>query len=121
MAASEFADHQTSRTAAGTSPAEWTLSTVRCCPAKLAAAPSSSTADDRTAKGARREAIAFGTFSIAFSSPDATASTNSPDKATPGVTGRLWPAASLIPTAFDPKSKVSYALLNGTTFFTRAP
>src|SRR6266516_2030199 len=52
MAESEFADHQTSRTTPGTSAAEWTLSTVRCCPAKLAAALSSSTADDRTANGA---------------------------------------------------------------------
>jgi hypothetical protein len=30
MAESEFADHQTSRTAPGTSATEWTLSTVRC-------------------------------------------------------------------------------------------
>src|SRR6266704_3459163 len=69
MAESEFADHQTSRTAAGTSPAEWTLSTVRCWPAKLVAAPSSSTADDRTANGAGKEAMALVTFSMAFSSP----------------------------------------------------
>src|SRR3954454_11555536 len=121
MAESEFADHQTSRTAAGTSSAEWTLSTVRCCPAKLAAAPSSSTADDRTAKGAVKEVIAFVTFSIALSSPEATASTKSPDSATPGGTGRRWRAASPSPTAFDPKSDVSRALLRVAIFFTRAP
>src|SRR4029079_4383681 len=121
MSELEFADHHTSREASGTSCAEWTLSTVRCCPAKLAAAPSSSTADDRTANGAAKEAIAFATFSIAFSSPEATASTRSPDSATPGGTGRLLRAASPSPTAFDPKSDVSCALLRGTTFFTRAP
>ena len=102
MAESEFADHQTSRTAPGTSAAEWTLSTVRCCPAKLAEAPSSSTAEERTAKGGGRPAMASATFSIAFSSPDATASTRSPDSATPGGTGRPWRAASPRPTAFDP-------------------
>ncbi len=121
MAESEFADHQTSRTAPGTSAAEWTLSTVRCWPAKLAAAPSSSTADDRTANGAGKAAMAFATFSIALSSPEATASTRSPESATPGGTGRPWRAASPSPTAFDPKSDVSRALLKGTTFFTRAP
>src|SRR5260370_40769040 len=65
MAESEFADHQTSRTASGTSATEWTLSTVRCCPAKLAAAPSSSMADERTANGADNAATAFATFSVA--------------------------------------------------------
>src|SRR5262252_793702 len=121
MAESEFADHQTSRTALGTSVAEWTLSRVRCWPAKLAAALSSSTADDRTANGGDKEAMAFANFSIALSSPEATASTKSPDSATPGGTGRPWRAASPSPTAFDPKTDVSRAFANGTTFFTRAP
>lgn len=102
MAESEFADHQTSRTAPGTSAAEWTLSTVRCWPAKLAAAPSSSTADDRTANGGGKAAMAFATFSMALSSPEATASTRSPESATPGGTARPWRAASPSPTAFDP-------------------
>src|SRR6185503_13579262 len=115
---SEFADHQTSRTAPGTSATEWTLSTVRCCPAKLAAAPSSSTADERTANGADKAATAFATFSIALSSSEATASTRSPESATPGGTGRPWRAASPSPTAFDPKSEHSRAFVNGTTFFT---
>ena len=46
--------------------------------------------------------MAFATFSIALSSPEATASTRSPDSATPGGTGRPWRAASPSPTAFDP-------------------
>src|SRR5215831_11969157 len=117
MAESEFADHQTSRTAPATSATEWTLSTVRCWPAKLAAAPSSSTADDRTANGGGKAAMAFVSFSIALSSPEATASTKSPDIATPGGTGRPWRAASPSPTALDPKSDLSLALVNGTTFF----
>src|SRR5438034_8858140 len=121
MAESEFADHQTSRTAPGTSAAEWTLSTVRCWPAKLAAAPSSSTADDRTANGGGKAAMAFATFSTALSAPDATASTKSPERATPGGTGRPWRAASPSPTALDPYSEVSRAFVKGTTFFTRAP
>src|SRR5262245_9462156 len=120
MAESEFADHQTSRTAPGTSAAECTLSRVRCCPAKLAAAPSSSTADERTAKGGFRSAMAFATFSMAVLSPEATASTRSPDSATPGGTGRPWRAASPSPTALDPKSDFSFAFLKGTTFFTVA-
>src|SRR6185369_16235043 len=118
MAESEFADHQTSRTAPGTSAAEWTLSKVRCWPAKLAAAPSSSTADDRTANGGDNAAMAFATFSIAFSSPEATASTKSPERATPGGIGRHWRAASPSPTAFDPYRDLSLAFANGTTFFT---
>src|SRR5438034_456757 len=93
MAESEFADHQTSRTALGTSLIEWTFSKVRCCPAKLAAALSSSIADDRTANGAGNPAIALVTFSIALSSPEATASTRSLESATPGGTGKPWRAA----------------------------
>ena len=42
------------------------------------AAPSSSTADERTANGGCRPAMAWATLSIAFSSPEATASTRSP-------------------------------------------
>src|SRR5215472_8849514 len=118
MADSEFADHQTSRTASGTSAAECTLSTVRCWPAKLAAALSSSTADDRTANGGVKASIASASFSVALSSWDATASTKSPDNATPGGTGRPWRAASPSPTALDPNSDLSRAFENGTTFFT---
>src|SRR5262252_9714447 len=118
MAESEFADHQTSRIAPGTSTAEWTLSTVRCWPAKLAAALSSSTADDRTANGGSKVAIALATFSMALSAAEAKASTKSPEIATPGGTGRPWRAASPSPTALDPKSDLSLAFVNGTTFFT---
>src|SRR5215469_17460760 len=118
MAESEFADHQTSRTAPGTSAAEWTLSTVRCWPAKLAAALSSSTADERMANGDGNAAMAFASFSIALSSPEAMASTRSPDSATPGGTGRCSRAASPSPTAFAPKSDFSIAFAKGTTFFT---
>src|SRR5262249_33378516 len=123
MAESEFADHQTSRTAPGTSVAEWTLSTVRCWPAKLAAVLSSSTADDRTANGGAKAATASASFSMALSSCEATASTKSPDSATPGGTNRPWRAASPSPTALDPKSDFSRAFAKGTTFFTltRAP
>ena len=53
MAESELADHQISRTAAGTSSIDGTFSNVRCWPAKLASLPSSSTADERTASGVR--------------------------------------------------------------------
>src|SRR5512143_723283 len=102
MAESEFADHQTSRTAPGTSAAEWTLSKVRCWPAKLDAALSSSTADDRTANGGGKAAMAVATCLMALSSPEATASTKLPESATPGGTGRPWRAASPSPTAFDP-------------------
>src|SRR5262245_19343851 len=121
MAESEFADHQTSRTAPETSAAECTFSRVRCCPAKLAAAPSSSTADERTANGGDNGAIALATFSIAVLSPEATASTRSPDSATPGGTGRPWRAASPSPTALDPNSDLSLALLKGTALFTVTP
>src|SRR5215471_14110319 len=67
IAESEFADHQTSRTAPGTSAGEWMLSRVRCWPAKLAAALSSSTADDRTANGGGKAAMLFASFSMALS------------------------------------------------------
>src|SRR5512143_47827 len=121
MAESEFADHHTSRTAPGTSAAECTLRRVRCWPAKLADAPSSSTADERTANGGGNAVMALATFSMATSSPEATASTRSPDNATPGGTGRPWRAASPSPTALDPNSDLSLAFLKGTTFFTVAP
>src|SRR6516164_7005261 len=117
MAESEFADHQTSRTAPGTSVAEWTFSSVRCWPAKLAAMLSSSTADDRTANGGGNAAMAFASFSMALSSPEAMASTRSPESATPGGTGRPWRVASPSPMALDPNSDRSVALLNGTAFF----
>jgi hypothetical protein len=102
MAASEFADHHTPRIASGTSPAEWTLRSVMCCPAKLAAALSSSTAEERTANGGLSASTAFATLSIAARSPDATDSTRSPERATPGGTGNPWRAASPSPTAFEP-------------------
>src|ERR671916_2673395 len=51
IAESEFADHQILLNAELSSPADGTLSNVRCCPAKLAAALSSSIADERTASG----------------------------------------------------------------------
>src|SRR5262249_40019719 len=98
-----------------------TLSRVRCCPAKLAAAPSSSTADERTANGADREAMAFATFSMAVLSPEATASTRSPGNATPGGTGRPWRPASPSPPALDPHSDLSLAFWKGTAFFTVTP
>src|SRR5215470_4733971 len=112
IAESEFADHQTSRTAPGTSSAEWTLSRVRCWPAKLAAVLSSSTADDRTANGGGKAPMVFTSFSMALSSPES---------ATPGGTGRPWRAASPSPTAFDPNSDLSQAFMKGTTFFTSTP
>src|SRR5262249_16065706 len=55
---------------------------------------------------------------MALLSPEATASTKSPDSATPGGTGRPWRVASPSPTALDPKSDLSLAFVNGTTFFT---
>src|SRR4030095_2119914 len=113
MAESEFADHQTSRTALRTSADEWTLRSVRCWPAKLADAPSSSTADERTANGGGKAAMALASFSMALSSPEAMASTKSPDSATPGGTGRPWRVASPRPTALDPTSDLSTAFVCG--------
>src|SRR5262249_2123366 len=65
--------------------------------------------------------MAFATFSMAVLSPEATASTRSPDNATPGGTGRPWRAASPSPTALDPNSDLSLAFLKGTAFFTVTP
>src|SRR5262245_62517 len=62
--------------------------------------------------------MAFSSFSIALASPEATASTRSPESATPGGTGSLWRAASPSPTAFEPYSELSRAFAKGTTFFT---
>ncbi len=115
IAESELADHQTSRTAPGTSPAACTFSTVRCWPAKLAVVPSSSTADERTAKGGASAEMASASLATAFASSAAMASTRSPDSATPGGTARPWRSASPRPTAFEPKSAVSRAFANGTT------
>ena len=75
IAESEFADHHTWFTAELMSSAERTLSSVRCCPAKLASAPSSSTADERTASGPPSGRTHRTTSSSAESSPLATAST----------------------------------------------
>src|SRR4029450_7579560 len=97
------------------------LSRVRCCPAKLAAAPSSSTADERTANGGDSGATALATFSMAVSSPEATASTRSPATPPPGGTGRPCRPASPSPTALDPNSDLSLAFLKGTAFFTATP
>src|SRR5215831_13793477 len=55
---------------------------------------------------------------MALLSPEATASTKSPETATPGGTGRPWRVASPSPTALDPKSDLSLAFVNETTFFT---
>src|SRR5207249_7138230 len=85
---------------------------------KLAAAPSSSAADERTASGAGSGRTAFATFAIARSSSAATASTVGPESATPGGTGRPSRMASPSPTAFDPKIAVSYAFSSGTTSYT---
>ena len=121
IAESEFADHQISPSAAGTSSTDGTLSSVRCWPAKLASAPSSSAADERTASGAGSDCTAFITRAIVRSSPLATASTTGPESATPGGTGRPARSASPSPTAFDPKTAVSVAFSSGTTsFFTGA-
>src|SRR5215211_4892191 len=115
IAESEFADHQISFSAASTSSEEGTLSRVRCWPAKLASAPSSSAAEERTASGQGRDAIDFLTCSIALSSPDATSSTIPPARATPGGSGIPPRAASPRPTAFEPKSESSSAFSSGTT------
>src|SRR5574340_1731770 len=84
IAESEFADHQISRSADVRSASLATLSKVRCWPAKLACAPSSSTADERTASGRSSERTAFITLPIARCSPEAPASTIEPERATPG-------------------------------------
>src|SRR3954451_20444251 len=87
MAESELADHQISRTASAT-PAAWgTFNTVWCCPAKLAAALSSSTHDDRTASGTGNDDTNDNSADHASASLAATRSTNAPDSATPGGTG----------------------------------
>src|SRR6476620_2890022 len=88
IAESELADHQTSHTAAVTSAAEGTLRSVMCWPAKLASAPSSPTADERTANGVGSSRTDSVTSLAASASPEATASTTGPDSATPGGTGR---------------------------------
>ena len=120
MAESEFADHQISRTAELTSADDGTLSNVRCWPAKLASAPSSSTADERTASGACNGWTDFKTRSMARSSPEATASTIAPESATPGGTESPFLSASPNPTALEPKIAVSVAFERGTTSFTPA-
>jgi hypothetical protein len=61
-----------------------------------------STAEERTAKGGRKPAMAFMTLAMAFASLEATASTMSPETATPGGTVSPWRAASPSPTAFEP-------------------
>ncbi len=102
IAESELADHQISRSASGTASTPGTFSSVRCCPAKLASAPSSSTADDRTASGEPSGRTSSATASIAARSPPATASTTAPESATPGGRGSPERAASPSPTAFEP-------------------
>jgi Short repeat of unknown function (DUF308) len=87
IAESEFADHQISRIAAGRSPTSGTLSSVRCWPAKLASALSSSTADERTASGPASGRAAAMSCSMARCCPAATALTIEPDSAIPGGTG----------------------------------
>ena len=62
--------------------------------------------------------MAFASFSMALSSPEAMASTKSPESATPGGTGRPRRVASPSPAALDPNSDLSQAFVKGTTFFT---
>src|SRR5690242_17966357 len=121
MAESEFADHHTSVTAELTCSDDETLSNVKCWPAKLALAPSSPTADDRTASGARSGRTAAPTCSIALSSPLATASAIVPDSAMPGGSGKPPRAASPSPTAFEPKTEWSRASWSETTPVTLLP
>ena len=71
--------------------------------------------------GKLKAATALATFSIALMSPEATASTRSPESATPRGTARPWRAASPSPTALDPYSDASRAFAKATTLFTRAP
>ena len=118
---SEFADHQISLSAALRSSDDATLSNVRCWPAKLASAPSSSTADERTASGPGSDRTDLVTCLSARSSPHATASTTEPHSATPGGTGNPARMASPSPTAFAPKSDSSRAFSSGTTGFIRGP
>ena len=100
-----------------------TLSSVRCWPAKLASAPSSSTADERTASGpAERPDRARRPARSRLPSPRATASTIGPDErdagrdrqARPGRLARARPPSSRRPTS-------SCASASGTTSLTRAP
>jgi hypothetical protein len=119
IAESELADHQICRTAAATSSIDGTLSSVRCWPAKLASAPSSSTADDRTASGTGSSRAAASTCAIASSLPDATSSTMSPESAMPGGIGSPARAAVPSPVALAPKRASSRASTSGTTSTTR--
>ena len=121
IAESEFADHQISRMAARRSSTEGTLSSVRCWPAKLASAPSSSAADERTASGPASERAAVMSCSRACSSPAATASTKEPESAMPGGIGKPARAAAPSPVAFAPKSESSSASGSATTSVTRNP
>ena len=121
IAESEFADHQISRTAALRSSTDGTLSSVRCWPAKLASAPSSSAADDRTASGpfsGRANAVSC---SMAASFPAATSSTNAPESASPGGEGSPARAAAPSPVAFAPKRESSSASASGTISVTCRP
>src|SRR6266516_8130175 len=88
IAESEFANHQILLNAELTSSADGTLSNVKCCPAKLAMALSSSIADERTASGPPSGLTHLAISLIADRSPAATASTIAPESATPGGTGR---------------------------------
>ena len=121
IAESEFADHQISLTAALTSSTDGTLSNVRCWPAKLASAPSSSAADERTASGAASDWAALITSLIACSWPAATASTIAPDSAIPGGIGSPLRAAAPNPVAFAPNRASSCASASGTTSVTPGP
>src|SRR5262249_48130248 len=113
IAESEQADHQISRSACGSSSAERTFRSVRCWPAKLASAPSSSTAEERTASGPPSGRTVSTTVAIASSSSEATASTSGPASAKPGGTGRPSRTASPSPTAFDPNTEVSETSASG--------
>ena len=81
-----------------------TLSFVACCPAKLASAESSPTADDRTASRASGTCADPSSASTAAASPAAARSTNAAPSAAPGGTGS--PARSAAPrlTALPPNA-----------------
>src|SRR5262245_9860240 len=83
-----------------------TLSTLRCCPAKLDCAPSSPSAEDRTAAGPSAPRPAT-TLSLAAESPCTTRSTSSGESASPGGTGRPARRARPSSSALPPYASVS--------------
>src|SRR5438093_13715459 len=110
IAESEFADHQISLNAELTSSADGTLSNVRCCPAKLAPALSSSIADERTANGPPSGLTHLAISLLADHSPAAAASTITPESTTPGGTATPSRIACPNPTAYKQKSATPTAI-----------